>query len=262
MKSPGFWRQVGYGLLLSAAGAVLFAGLSGLIGSATLLRALIVVLGAAYLALLLHGLRVRIGLVVTLACWIAVTLLLFAFDPRLWAWLLAQVAMVWLVRSLYRYDSLAAAIADAALSGLALATAIATAGYTRSMFLTLWIFFLVQALFVFIPGARAAVAPNDGGIDPFPNARRHDCREYEQKEQRTRDLTRQDVQPRQLPLLDEHIAPRPKPSSCVSARQTFGSRAQIVHQLRGLHSPVRRDCHEACRFLVGFLNSCAPGRRC
>ena len=166
MKTPGFWPQVGYGLLLSATGAVLYAALGGLVGSTTLLRALVVILGAAYLALLLHGLRARIGVVVTLACWLAVTLLLFAFDPRLWAWLLAQVAMVWLVRCLYRYDSLAAAIADAALSGLALATAIATARYTHSVFLTLWSFFLVQALFVFIPGARAAVAPNDGGIDP------------------------------------------------------------------------------------------------
>ena len=46
------------------------------------------------------------------------------------------------------------------------ATAVATAGYTRSMFLTLWSFFLVQALFVFIPGARAAVAPGSADIDP------------------------------------------------------------------------------------------------
>ena len=92
--------------------------------------------------------------------------MLFALQPGLWAWVLAQVAMIWLVRCLYRYDSLGSAVADAALSAFAVATAIATAGYTRSMFLTLWSFFLVQALFVFIPASRAAAGGPASAPDP------------------------------------------------------------------------------------------------
>ena len=166
MSAPGFWRQAGFGFLLSACGAILFAALGSFVGHAALLRFLVAGLGALYLALLLHDLRARIGVVVTIACWLAVTLLLFALQPGLWAWLLAQVAMIWLVRCLYRYDSLGSAVADAALSGFAVATAIATAGYTRSMFLTLWSFFLVQSLFVFIPGTRTSATGAAAASDP------------------------------------------------------------------------------------------------
>lgn len=166
MSAPGFWREVGFGLALSACGAILFAALGNFVEHATLLRWLVAGLGALYLALLLHDLRARVGVVVAVACWIVLTLLLFALQPGLWAWLLAQVAMVWLVRCLYRYDSLGSAAVDAAVNGFAVATAIATAGYTRSMFLTLWSFFLVQALFVFIPASRAAGASSAPAADP------------------------------------------------------------------------------------------------
>ncbi len=175
MTSPSFWRQIGSGLMLSVVGGVLYAALSPFIGSGTLLRALVVGLGAIYLALLLHDLRARIGLVVTLAGWALVTGLLCAFNPTFWVWLLAQTLVIWLLRCLYRYDSLATAIADAAVSGFALATALATASYTHSLFLTLWSWFLVQAMFVFIPPSRApttAAAPEPDSDDAFGQAYR------------------------------------------------------------------------------------------
>lgn len=177
MKTPSFWRQVGFGLLLSVIGGVVFTALRPLMGTELVLRGLIIGLGAAYLALLLHDLRARIGVVVTLACWVVVTGLLLAFNPTLWVWLLVQVLLIWLLRCLYRYDSLAAASADAALSGFALAMALVTADYTHSLFLTLWSYFLVQAIYVFIPRGRAgdasfALEPEPEPDDAFGQAYR------------------------------------------------------------------------------------------
>ena len=175
MNAPGFWRQVGFGLLLALVGGVLHTALRPFFGSELVLRGLIVGLGAGYLALLLHALRARIGMMVTLASWLLITALLFAFNPSLWVWLLVQAVLIWLLRCLYRYDSLASAIADAALSGFALATALATASYTHSLFLTLWSWFLVQALFVFIPASRttaASAAQTAEADDAFGQAHR------------------------------------------------------------------------------------------
>lgn len=166
MNAPGFWRQVGLGLLLSVVGGVLYTALRPFLGSELVLRGLLVGLGTGYLGWLMHALRARIGVVVTLASWLLITAVLFAFNPSLWVWLLVQALLIWLLRCLYRYDSLASAIADAALSGFALTTALATASYTHSLFLTLWSWFLIQALFVFIPASRTTTASAASATEP------------------------------------------------------------------------------------------------
>ena len=176
MNAPGFWRQVGFGLLLSVVGGVLYTALRPFLGSDLVLRGLVIGISAGYLALLMHALRARIGVVVTLASWLLITAVLFALNPSLWVWLLVQALLIWLLRCLYRYDSLASAIADAALSGFALTTALATASYTHSLFLTLWSWFLIQALFVFIPASRTttttSAAPTPASDDAFGQAHR------------------------------------------------------------------------------------------
>lgn len=146
MISTHFWQGVGQGLLLSAAGALSFTLLAPLLGQPLALRGLISLLGLAYLALLLRDPRTRIGRSVVLASWLLTVLLLIFLQPRLLDWLLAQTGLIWLVRSLCLHDRLWKAIADAALNGLALVTALACLQYTHNLFLTLWCFFLLQAL--------------------------------------------------------------------------------------------------------------------
>ena len=166
MSPAGFWRQVGIGLLLSAVGAVLYSALRPWLDGDLMLRGLILGLSGSYLVVLAHALRVRVGLAVTFAAWLLLTSLLIAFNPASWVWFALPPALIWLVRSLYRYDHLGAAIADAALSALALAAAVVTARHTHSLFLTLWSWFLLQALFVFLPTGRAATAaPAEPEID-------------------------------------------------------------------------------------------------
>jgi len=71
--------------------------------------------------------------------------------PPLMLYLLVHLGAIWLVRSLYFYSSVLSALADLALNGLGLAAAIWAVTRTDSVFLGIWCFFLVQALFVNIP---------------------------------------------------------------------------------------------------------------
>ena len=172
MSGPGFWRQAIGALVLSAVAAIAYHALAPIAGGGFVLRGLVVGVGAAYLALLLPALEARIGRLVVVAAWLAVTLGLFAFDPHLGVWLLAESLLVWLVRCVYRYDGLAGAFADAALTALAVATAVAVAAHTRSVFLATWSCLLVHALFTWIPARRASGAAADAPRDAFEEAHR------------------------------------------------------------------------------------------
>lgn len=171
MNAAGFWRGALVALLLSALGALGFKLFAPLVGAGSGLKMLILALSAAYLLWLLGRHHARVGRIAIVTAWFLVAALLLAFDPVLWTWLLTQVALVWLLRCLYAHDSLRSALLDAGLNGLALAAAVATAAHTRSLFLTLWCFFLVQALYVLIPGPAARVA-TEPGDDPFDTAER------------------------------------------------------------------------------------------
>lgn len=156
MKRPDFWRSAGLALLLSSIGALAFKFFAPLVGAGPGLKILVLALGLAYLLTLLARHHVRVGRLAATAVWAVSAVLLWTLDPVLWVWLLVQTTLVWLLRCLYAHDSLAAALLDAGLNGLALAAALATAMHTGSLFLCLWSFFLVQALYVLIPARRSA----------------------------------------------------------------------------------------------------------
>jgi hypothetical protein len=175
MNSIGFWRHAGVGLLLSAVSAVLYHVLAPALGGGTMLRGLLAGLGGCSVILLLRSLRPRHGATVTLSGWAMLTVLLVSFNPALWLWLLSQAVTIWLVRCLYRYDRLLTVVADAALSSFAIALALAVADHTHSLFLSLWSWFLLQSLVVFIPSApaaHAAHASRAGFNDAFEQAHR------------------------------------------------------------------------------------------
>jgi hypothetical protein len=62
-----------------------------------------------------------------------------------------HLGIIWLIRSLNFYASALPALADLGLNGLGLAASIWAVTRTGSVFLGIWCFFLVQALFVVIP---------------------------------------------------------------------------------------------------------------
>jgi len=174
MSRPSFWREVGVGLALSIAGALAYHAIATIIGSALALRLVVAGLGIVYGVSLLRGLRARIGRLLAIAAWLVLDVALFVFDPPLLLWLAAQAFAIWLLRCWCCYGSFFAALADGALNLFALAAAMVAAVHSHSVFLALWSFFLVQALFVLIPETlrpRVAAAQSDDE-DRFDQAHR------------------------------------------------------------------------------------------
>jgi hypothetical protein len=174
MKRPSFWREVGVALALSIVGAVAYTAIAAFVGPFTVIRLVIAGLGTVYAVLLLRGLNARAGRLLAIAAWFALDVALFVFDPPLLLWIMAQTFAIWLLRCWCCYGSLVAALADGALGLFALAAATVAATHSHSLFLALWSFFLVQALFVLIPETLrprvAATVPDDE--DRFDQAHR------------------------------------------------------------------------------------------
>lgn len=169
MRKPTFAEGAGVALLIALAGALAYSALDwGFAGEAAL-RLLASGLGLAYMLYLLGRSNERIGRVTTLALWLAATGLLWVLSLPLSLYLAAQLAMIWLTRSLYFHQRVTAALADLGLIGLGLIGALGTFLHTGSLFLSLWCLFLVQALFVFIP-SRAQAAGENPDDDRFRRA--------------------------------------------------------------------------------------------
>lgn len=174
MKTLSFWPAVALALVVSVLGWVLHSVIGGFIGMAVSLRVVVLMAAMLQVLALLATHPQRSGRVVAAGAWLALSGLLVLVDPALSVWLVAQTGFIWLLRSLQRYDSLLTAAADALLSGFALSTAIATAMHTRSLFLSLWCYFLVQALAAFLPRRLpASVPPAAAGGNDFDTSFRN-----------------------------------------------------------------------------------------
>jgi hypothetical protein len=151
MKRPTFIEGAVFALAVSTVGSVLLPVLSWTLPTATVLRLLIAGIGFSYVIYLLSRNDERIGRVITLAVWSVAALAAWIFAPSIVLYALLHLALVWLIRSLYFYSSTLSALLDLGLSGFSLATTLWVASWTGSFFMTLWCFFLMQALFVAIP---------------------------------------------------------------------------------------------------------------
>ena len=154
MNAPSFWRQLLLALALSVLGVVLHGTLSMILGGSVSIRLTLLAVTMAYVLFLLHSSPARSGRwLAALAC-LGLAGLLMLLNPALWLWLLLLTGFIWLLRSLQSYNSLIPAAIDALICVLALAAAIATARHSGSLFLSLWSYFLIQALLVLLPMTR------------------------------------------------------------------------------------------------------------
>jgi hypothetical protein len=151
MKTVTFWEGVGIALLASVFGSIGFFALTFFCPDDFALRLLISGLAFAYSLYLLNRSQKSVGRILVMLAWFVLLAMLWLFYPPLTPFLLLHVLVVWLVRCLYFYGSLFASLADLALAALSIASAFWALQHTGSLFLTFWCFFLVQALFVYIP---------------------------------------------------------------------------------------------------------------
>jgi hypothetical protein len=156
MKRPSFFEGVTVAVVASLVAGACFAALTTLLPSGSVLRFIVAGLGLAYIIYLLSRNEERVGRITTIALWLVGAIALWLLQLPFPAFLCAHLGLVWLVRSLYFHSSLLTALADLGLVALGLAAAVWSATRSHSAALSVWCFFLVQALYVAIPARIAA----------------------------------------------------------------------------------------------------------
>ncbi len=171
MRRPTFVQGAAVALVLALVSGSLFSLAAAVAGSSLGMRALMAVVAFGYLAFLLSRSRERTGRLTVTALWLVATTLMIVLDASHLTYALTHVLMLWLVRSLYFHSGLIAALLDLGLNALAVGAFAWAAAETQSVFLSVWCFFLVQALFVLIPArvgtgrTAAAARAADGRFD-------------------------------------------------------------------------------------------------
>jgi len=152
MKSPGIFEGITLAIGASLGGGILSALLPTVFSESTSARILISVLGLCYLIYLLKRSDERTGRVVMVVLWLIASLASTLLDTSLPGFLMVQVGLVWVVRSLYFHASVLPALLDLGLVCLALVASAWAILQTGSVMTAIWCFFLSQSLFVLIPG--------------------------------------------------------------------------------------------------------------
>ncbi len=151
MKAPGFIDGVIAALAISLAAAAAKLLFGHFVAAGTLFQAVLWGATLAYLVYLLKRSRARTGRIVVVSAWALATFACWLLGASLSEQVLIYAGLIWLVRSLYFHGSILAALLDLGLVAVGLAAAVWALLNTGSMAASLWSFFLVQALFRWIP---------------------------------------------------------------------------------------------------------------
>ncbi|MCB1851820.1 MAG: hypothetical protein KDI83_13760 [Gammaproteobacteria bacterium] len=151
MKQPTFVEGVLVALIVAAGGTLLFnlAQLAYPINA--ILRLLIPLLNLCYLIYLSTRCRARLGRATTFAAWFLLSAAGLMLSLPLLALIALHTFFIWLVRSLYFHPGPFSAAVDLALTLCSLAASLWASLQSGNLFLSIWCFFLIQALFVLIP---------------------------------------------------------------------------------------------------------------
>lgn len=151
MKSPNFPEGVLLALTAGMFSSIAYTVLPGIFGLEWTGRALITGLGLGYVAYLLYRSQARTGRIVTLTTWLLLAGMGWFLIMGPLSYLAAHLGLIWLVRSLYHQPGPLAALLDLALNLFAVTAGLWAFAHADSVFMGVWTFFLVQALFVAIP---------------------------------------------------------------------------------------------------------------
>ncbi|OUR73612.1 hypothetical protein A9Q78_02760 [Methylophaga sp. 41_12_T18] len=150
MKKTTFFDGVLVALVTSLVGSASYYVLSSLFADNLVIRFLISGITLAYILYLLNRSNEKTGRITVISAWSVITIIIWLVWPPAPLFILINLASLWLIRSLYFYSSLFSSLADLALTAISIVVAFWVASHTDSLFLSLWCFFLTQALFVLI----------------------------------------------------------------------------------------------------------------
>lgn len=169
MARPKFMKGVVVGLGLCLAASVAHPVLYSLFPWSTASRLLTALVCGGYVTFLLSQTAHPSGRITTAVLWLvlAATGGLFGWPPYLY--LISQLFAIWLIRALYFHSSVLTAGADLGLVVVGAGAAFWAFLHTGSLFLTLWCFFLVQALFALVPSWWRRRTHSDLSASPTPD---------------------------------------------------------------------------------------------
>lgn len=151
MKTPGIIDGIIVAIAISLGAGAVSLVLGGFVIYATLFNLLLHAATLIYLLYLLRRSNARVGRVVVIAGWGLVSLAGWFFNMGPFEQVLVQAGIIWLTRSLYFHASLFTAALDFGLVAAGLAASAWAMVNTGSFVGALWSFFLVQALFCWLP---------------------------------------------------------------------------------------------------------------
>ena len=175
MKHPGILDGIIAAALISLGAALTSLLLGGFVPRSTLLAALLYGSTLFYLVYLLRRARARAGRFVVTAAWAALCAAGWILQLPLFEQILLQSVYIWLVRSLYFHASPFSALLDFGLTAVGLAAGAWALVNTASFAAGLWSFFLLQALFGWIPDlahAQDGKPDSAGATSSFQSAHR------------------------------------------------------------------------------------------
>ncbi len=123
MKTPTFSDGVVIAVTAAVAGTALLTLINTILPLETTVTLLTTIGTALYLIYLLKRSAQTVGRIITLALWLSVSTVAWLGGVELPLYLLLQLGMIWLTRSLYFYNGLFPALADLGLNILSLAAA-------------------------------------------------------------------------------------------------------------------------------------------
>ena len=162
MKKPGIIDGIIVAAIISIIAGAASLLFGGFIGHGDLFNLLLLGATLIYLLYLLKRSPTRVGRVVLMSAWACVSLVGWFFGLALLEQILIQAAFIWLTRALYFHNSLFSAALDFGLVAVGLAAGAWAMVNTGSQAAALWSFFLLQALFCWIP--ELARKQRDGDI--------------------------------------------------------------------------------------------------
>lgn len=154
MNRASFPHSVIAALALAVAGGLCFPLLSAFLAPPTALRLTLGLVAGGYVLHVLVSSEVNGGRVIVPVLWLFCAAGLAWSAPPMALFVSLHTVLLWLLRALFTHTRAITAMADVVLSALALGAAIACARHTGSLALSLWTFFVIQAL-------PSAVLPHD-----------------------------------------------------------------------------------------------------
>ena len=151
MKTPGIIDGIIVAIAISLGAGAATLVLGGFVAYATLFSLLLCTATLIYLLYLLKRSNARVGRVVVIVGWGLISLACWFLNMALFEQVLVQAGIIWLTRSLYFHASLFTAALDFGLVAAGLAASAWAMVNTGSLAGALWSFFLVQALFCWLP---------------------------------------------------------------------------------------------------------------